>query len=213
MNVRLLKWLVAVVIALGCSLPCLADQPVVDWEQRLKEVEAKQKVAPNDFDLKVEHAQVLGKLGRYSEQLKEGNELLALRPKSVDLLYMVEATSACLRKYEDALKYNGRIIDLGNPDMHVYSRRALLLFLTSDYSGAIKCADKSIAEGASESEPSHDLLIAHAIRATAKYHMSGANEKILAELEHANEVLRLQSFAVEIRRMQADLESHTRSVH
>lgn len=56
-------------------------QSTADQEQELRAIERKLKTAPNDFYLKLKHAQILGDSKRFADELQEGRELVKLRPE------------------------------------------------------------------------------------------------------------------------------------
>jgi tetratricopeptide (TPR) repeat protein len=188
-------------------------QDTAEQGQELHALERKLKTAPNDFDLKLKHAQILGDSKRFAEEFEEGKGLVLLRPDDPDAYAVLEQGAAGIEKFDEALKASNKLIQMGFSTPQVYALHSGYLFSLRRYADAIKSADKAFELARTDLSSNFDQAQAHYWRASSIYHVSGPSKAVISELEQAdlkhNDV-RLEQF---IRRVKAELSEKTLKRH
>lgn len=205
--------LLSIFITALSALQCVSAESTAAQEQELREIERKLKTAPNDFDLRLKHAQILGDSKRFAGEFEEGKSLVSLRPDDPDAYAVLEQGAAGIEKFDEALKASNKLIQMGFGTPQVYALHSGYLFSLHRYADAVKSADKAFELARTDLSSSFDQAQAHYWRASSIYHLSGPSKAVISELEQAalkhNDV-QLEQF---IRRVKAEFSEKTLKGH
>jgi tetratricopeptide (TPR) repeat protein len=142
----------------------------------LKQIEVDIAKKPNSILLKLQHAELMGLLRRYEEQVNEANTLLAKNPKLRDA-YLIRADGEANQKfYAAALISLDRAFKLGAPTPKLLLYKARYLRNEKRYVEAIATVNSLL-----EVEPSN--IDAYKCRSACYFRLYGPCEKALRDME------------------------------
>lgn len=182
-------------------------QSTADQEQELRAIERKLKTAPNDFYLKLKHAQILGDSKRFADELQEGRELVKLRPEDPEAYAVLQQAYTRLSLFSDALNAADRLIQLGVDTPQVHAMRCANLCSLKRYRESVAEGNKAFHLAATNPASQFDRALTHYFRAKALYRINGASDAVISELEEANASLHLASVEALIAQAKAELQS------
>jgi len=171
--------IVGVVLAIVASCkPGWCDE-VTTQEQNLallKEIDAQLVKKPVDVALLSRHAELMGQLKRYEDELADASKIIALRPNLKDGYLLRAQAQAKLNRNLAAIDSLNKAVDVGGSTPSVQVLKARLLRREKRYSEAIAIADQVIKENPSDYN-------AYDCRAGCYYAQNGACAQAIADLE------------------------------
>lgn len=169
----------AIVLAVGVSIaPVWCEEKATSEENlaMLEAIDADLAKKPNDIAFQLQHAEVLGKLKRYEEQIAEANRLLKRDPGLREAYLLRFGGEANLQLYAEALISLERAIKLGDPTPKLLFYKADCLKHEKRYSEAIKVLDQVIKASPSYYE-------AYRCRSICIYRLNGPCADALRDME------------------------------
>lgn len=142
----------------------------------LKRIEADLAKKPNDQLLNLQHAELMGRLHRYDEEVEEASAILKKDPRSRDA-YLIQAHGfGMLERSADAIKSLDAAFSLGKPTPDLLVLKATHLRREKRYLEAVKILSKVIEEHPGYSE-------AYDCRSVCYYRLYGPCKLALSDLE------------------------------
>ncbi len=142
----------------------------------LKQIDADLVKKPDNILLRLQHAELMGLLKRYEEQVNEANSLLAKNPKLRDA-YLIRADGEANQKfYASALISLDMAFKLGAPTPKLLLYKARCLRNEKRYVEAITTVNSLL-----EVEPSN--IDAYKCRSACYFRLDGPCEKALRDME------------------------------
>ncbi len=142
----------------------------------LKEIDAQLVKKPGDVLLQLQHAEVLGKLHRYEDEVVEANQMLMKNSKLRDAYLIRAHGEGNLNRYNDAVVSLDKAFQLGPPTIQLLLAKASNLKSLKRYLEAIAVLDQVLK--ASPSEPD-----AYLYRAFCYHQLYGPTLNELHDLE------------------------------
>ncbi len=142
----------------------------------LKRIEADLAKKPNDQLLNLQHAELMGLLGRFDEQILEANKLISKNPNLRDAYLIRSDGEANQKRYSEALLSLDKAFKLGTPTPRLLLTKARCLKNEKRYAEAIETLNKVIS-----AEPSN--VTAYDCRSICYFRLYGPCEKALKDME------------------------------
>ena len=142
----------------------------------LKRIEADLAKKPNDQLLNLQHAELMGLLGRFDEQILEANKLISKNPNLRDAYLIRSDVEANQKRYSEALLSLDKAFKLGTPTPRLLLTKARCLKSEKRYAEAIETLNKVIG-----AEPSN--VTAYDCRSICYFRLYGPCEKALKDME------------------------------
>lgn len=142
----------------------------------LKRIEADLAKKPNDQLLNLQHAELMGLLGRFDEQILEANKLISKNPNLRDAYLIRSDGEANQKRYSEALLSLDKAFKLGTPTPRLLLTKARCLKSEKRYAEAIETLNKVIG-----AEPSN--VTAYDCRSICYFRLYGPCEKALKDME------------------------------
>lgn len=142
----------------------------------LKRIEADLAKKPNDQLLNLQHAELMGLLGRFDEQILEANKLISKNPNLRDAYLIRSDGEANQKRYSEALLSLDKAFKLGTPTPRLLLTKARCLKNEKRYAEAIETLNKVIG-----AEPSN--VTAYDCRSICYFRLYGPCEKALKDME------------------------------
>jgi tetratricopeptide (TPR) repeat protein len=142
----------------------------------LKQIDADLAKKPDNILLKLQHAELMGLLRRFDEQIIEANKLLAKNPKLRDA-YLIRADGeANQKRYAEALVSFDNALRLGAPTPKLLLSKARCLKNEKRYAEAVETLNQVI-----KAEPSN--VSAYDCRAICFFRLYGPCPQALQDME------------------------------
>lgn len=142
----------------------------------LKRIEADLAKKPNDQLLNLQHAELMGLLGRFDEQILEANKLISKNSNLRDAYLIRSDGEANQKRYSEALLSLDKAFKLGTPTPRLLLTKARCLKNEKRYAEAIETLNKVIS-----AEPSN--VTAYDCRSICYFRLYGPCEKALKDME------------------------------
>jgi len=152
-----------------------ADSNPAD-QSELASVDAQLAKSPHDVDLQVKRAEALGRLGRYEEEVQQANALLKQNPSFRNGYLLQEHAFLRQKKYQQALSALDNSFLYGAPTSTELVVKANLLIENKQVDQALILINKVISADPANAK-------AYICRADCYYHLYGACQKCLDDLE------------------------------
>lgn len=169
----------AIVLSAAVSSGPACCGEVATQEQNLallKAIEADLAKKPDNILFQLQHAEVLGLLKRYEEQVAEANKLLKKNPNLRDAYLIRSDGEANQKQYAEALISLDRAFKLGAPTPKLLLSKARYLRNEKRYAEAIETVNRII-----EVEPSN--VDAYKCRSACYFRLNGPCEQALRDME------------------------------
>jgi tetratricopeptide (TPR) repeat protein len=143
---RLVIVTLAVIAVASSSAPALCAEAATQEQNLslLKRIEADLAKKPDNTHLQLQHAEVLGLLKHYEEQIAEASRLIAKNPKLIDAHLIRSDGEANQKRYSEALVSLDKAICLGASNPELLMSKSRYLMHLKRYDEAIKCFGKVI---------------------------------------------------------------------
>lgn len=170
----------AIVLAVGVSAgPALCGDPVkskAEYHADLAEIEAQLLKRPTDVDLLCRHAELMGRLNRFEEEISDATKIINIKPK-LRYGYLLKAQGhAKLNQNLAAIESLNKAFEVGGATHSLLVLKARLLRREKRYSEAIATVDQVINENPSDSS-------AYDCRAGCYYAQFGPCSEAVSDLE------------------------------
>ena len=142
----------------------------------LKEIDANLLKKPDNILFQLQHAEMMGLLKRYEEQIIEANKLLSKNPNLRDAYLIRSDGEANQKRYAEALISLDKAFKLGSPTPKLLLQKARYLRNEKKYETAIAVLDPLIAL-----EPSN--IDAYKCRSACYFYLHGPCDKALQDME------------------------------
>jgi len=143
----------------------------------LKEIDVQLRKKPGDVTLLCKHAEMMGRLHRYDDELKEASEIIKSNPRSRDAFLIQAHGFGNLERSGDAIKSLDTAFSLGAPTPELLVLKATHLRREKRYAEAVKILSKVI-----DDHP--DYSAAYDCRSVCYYRLYGPCKLALDDLEH-----------------------------
>ncbi len=166
---------IAVVVA---SAPALCAEAATQEQNLalLREIDANLLKKPDNILFQLQHAEMMGLLGRFEEQVAEANKLIKKNPKLVGAYVIRADGEANQRRYQDAILTLDLAFKLSAPTPDLLLFKASCLKNEKKYKEAIETADRVIEAQQSNFE-------AYKLRSICYFQMYGPCDKALRDME------------------------------
>jgi tetratricopeptide (TPR) repeat protein len=142
----------------------------------LKVIDANLLKKPDNILFQLQHAEMMGRLKRYDEQIIEANKLLSKNPNLRDAYLIRSDGEANQKRYAEALVSLDKAFKLGAPTPKLLLQKARYLRNEKKYETAIAVLDPLIAL-----EPSN--IDAYKCRSACYFYLYGPCDKALQDME------------------------------
>ncbi len=170
----------AIVLAVGVSFgPAWCGEAVNSTSEDqadLAKIEAQLARKPNDLELQFQHAEMLGRLQRYEDEVAEADLMLIKNPKLRDAYLIKAHAEGNLNRYGDAVLSLDRAFQLGPPTAKLLLAKASHLKSQKKYLEAITLLNQITRSNPSECD-------AYLYRAFCYHQLYGPTVNELNDLE------------------------------
>ncbi len=153
------------------------DEPTQEQNLALlKEIDADLAKKPGDLVLQGQHAEMMGRLKRFNEQIAEANRMLGQNPKFRDAYLLRAHGEGNLKRNSEAIASLDKAFALGAPTPKLLLLKARYLKSEKRYREAIELLNQVI-----QAEPSN--FTAYDYRSLCFFRLNGPCEQALQDME------------------------------
>lgn len=163
----------------------------------LKQIDADLAKKPGDLELLCQHAELMGKMKRYADEISDAAKIIAINPKLKDGYLLQAQGQAKLNRNAAAIASLNKAFEVGGSTHSQQILKARLLRREKRYSEAISIVDQVIRENPSDYN-------AYDCRAGCYYSQNGPCLRAISDLEA---VVRLNPSDVEAKALVVDLRT------